>query len=156
MKSLELVPADEVEYVQCENVKPEDIKEILEIYVPQMEGILEAKHGLGLAAPQVGIKKKFFVAQDVNKKGKYDVFFNVLYTGDGSKIKVTEGCLTYPGQEVEMRRYKAIRLIHEVWNGKELKREITRIKGAQAVVYQHETDHCGNGPNRLGQTIFTR
>jgi peptide deformylase len=150
VKSLELVPAEEVEYVKCDDVKPEDMKEILEIFVPQMEGILESHSGLGLAAPQVGIKKKFFIAQDLNKKGKYDLFINPIYTGEGSRIKTTEGCLTYPDKQVEMKRFKSIRLIHYAWDGKNLTKKIDKIKGVESVVYQHETDHL------KGKTLFTK
>ena len=44
-KNLKLVSAEKVEYVTCDNVDPKEVEEIINIYKPQMEGILNAEKG---------------------------------------------------------------------------------------------------------------
>ena len=58
---LELAPPIEVENAVCESVTADEVESILKDMVPDMEKILEETGGVGIAAPQVGIKKKFFV-----------------------------------------------------------------------------------------------
>ncbi|MEY2468059.1 MAG: peptide deformylase [Actinomycetota bacterium] len=94
-------------------------------------------HGLGLAAPQVGVQKRLFV---------YD-----LYDGDGAQIIVNpvlsefsgewtfdEGCLSLPGLYFPITRPKEVHLTGYDLNGNEVSIEADEIL---ARAFQHELDH---------------
>ena len=123
----------------------------MEKYIPDMKAILVETQGLGIAAPQVGIKKKFFVSK--NPEGGFDVYFNAFYTQDASPTTVQEGCLTYgKDNKVVVKRYKAIKLIHDAYDPakKTLTKQFKKVRGTEAIVLQHEADHL------VGVTIFTK
>lgn len=157
MKNIELVDSKDIEYITCEEVTQEEVKDIITYVVPQMEGIVSSLKGYGLAAPQVGIKKKFFIM--MNEKNKYDLYFNAKYFKEGSRYKSTEGCLSYDlGKRYnEVKRYKGIKASYQTLdeNGR-LVNKTEKMKGLRARGFQHETDHCGNGPEALSITIFTK
>jgi len=150
-KDLELVSKSEVEYVICEDVVDEDVMNILNFAVPQMKGIMTAKDGVGIAGPQVGIKKKFNVYNVPGIEG-YNVIFNGKYISEGSRIQMMEGCLSYPGEQNKTKRYKKIKVMYDIWNKKENKLEkvTRRVKGVEAIILQHEIDHL------TGKTIFLK
>ena len=150
-KNLKLVSAKKVEYITCENVSSKEIEEIINIYKPQMEGILESEKGWGLAAPQVGIKKKFFIVRNF-KTLKYDIYFNAFYTKEGSTFKLREKCLTYGDRWAETKRAKSVTMINEVYNAdkKEFSKKRLKVRDKDlSVAIQHEIDHLS------GITIFT-
>lgn len=149
---LTLSPKEEVEGCVCEPVLAGEVEEILEKYIPDMEAILVETQGLGIAAPQVGIKKKFFVTKKPFGEG-FDVYFNAFYTQDASPTTVQEGCLTYgKDNKSTVKRYKAIRLVHDAYDPvkKTLTKQFKKVRGTEAIVLQHEADHL------VGVTIFTK
>lgn len=151
--NLELVDSNEVEGVICENVKNEDVQHILDFYIPQMKGIIKSMNGIGLSAPQVGIKEKFSIYYHPETK-KENIIYNAFYVRDGdSKVKYEEGCLSYGLEKyVLIKRFKKIKLIYEEWNSdtKKLEKKTRRVKGFEAIILQHECDHF------RGKTIFKR
>ena len=153
MKDLQLVPASDVEDIKCDPVKPEEVEEILSLYVPQMEGIVVGAKGWGLAAPQVGIKKQFFIIKNP-ETDKFDTYFNAFYVRESdSKIKVLEGCLSYGiNNRVAVKRFKSVRVISDLWQAekKQFIRSSQRFRQEQAIAFQHEIDHLS------GITIFTK
>lgn len=142
---IKLVDSDYVENTICEDVKNEEVKNLLDIVAPQMEGITKAENGGGLAAIQVGINKKFFVAWNKEQK-KFLSYFNAFYVKNGdTRVKITEGCLSYPGKEqIIIKRYKNIKLIHDAWNEStnKLEKQSKSFGGTSAFILQHEVDHC--------------
>lgn len=149
---LELAPKEEVEGCVCESVLATEVDEILKKYIPDMIALLVAENGLGLAAPQVGIKKKFFIVKKPVGEG-FDVYFNTFYTKEAERVTVQEGCLTYGKDNMtEVKRYKAIKLIHEEYDveKKTFKKAFKKFRGIEAIAIQHESDHC------YGKTIFMK
>jgi peptide deformylase len=149
-KDLKLVDSLEVEHVKCEDVKSSEVQDILNVAVPQMKGIMNAKDGVGIAAIQVGIKKNFSIYK-LPESEKYNVIFNGKYISDGSRIQLSEGCLSYPNDNsTKTKRYKRIKAMYEIWNEKEKKFEkvTRRVKGVEAIILQHEIDHWN------GKTIY--
>lgn len=92
--------------------------------------------GVGLAAPQVGILERFFIAKFDDS---FKAFFNpkILFYGKRTK-KFLEGCLSIPDYYGEVIRPTLIKVKYQ-----NAKREIVyqRLTGLAAMVFQHEFDH---------------
>lgn len=89
-----------------------------------MMRLMRQHHGIGLAAPQVGINARLFVT------GWGEVFCNPRILRAEGSMTVVEGCLSLPGREFEVQRAKHITMA----DGR-------KFSGTQAVVIQHELDH---------------
>ena len=100
--------------------------------------------GIGLAAPQVGINTQVVVigmgnfqtegAEDYNQ-----VFFNpnIISMGD-EKSYMIEGCLSYPGLFVKVKRPNS--MVMEWWTEEDTRCEET-FDGITSRILQHEVDH---------------
>lgn len=98
--------------------------------------------GIGLAAPQVGKLLRVFVVdiEWVRPKSapKGLVFFNPsLELGRGASYAV-EGCLSFPGAQVEVERAPSVRVTALGLDGKEFALD---AEGLLARAIQHEADH---------------
>ncbi len=153
----EIVSADIAESVELEDVNPIEAMRLIEDK-EDLFAFVELMDGLGLSASQLGINKKYFVARDMSTEGNpFKIYFNPKYFQDGStRITFKEGCLTYPGEQFPIKRWKNI-TFH--WFGfdehGEWKKFKKKVKGLNSIVLQHETDHCGNLGNKP-ITIMTR
>jgi len=154
---MELVTPEEVEGIKCIEVIPGECEEILNKIVPEIidlikrvDKINKKSKCLGLAAPQVGIKKKFFVKYIWN--GLYKTYFNGWYINNGSsRVMNKEGCYSYNvGRDYwTAKRWKSIIFFHDVFEEGKLIPHKTKFKGLDGFVIQHECDHL------IGRTIFT-
>ena len=100
--------------------------------------------GLGLAAPQVGVQKRFFV-YDVGD-GPCTLVNPVIADADGEWV-YEEGCLSIPGLYVEIARPKLVHLCGYDLDGNEVSFEADELT---ARLLQHELDHLD------GITMFDR
>ena len=107
-----------------------------------IEAMIEAMYnaeGVGLAAPQVGVPLRLFVA-DVRSEGEFDpvVFINPRLELEGEWTSEEEGCLSIPDVRVQVRRpLKAtIHALDHEGNGFSLTSETLAAR-----VWQHENDH---------------
>jgi peptide deformylase len=91
--------------------------------------------GVGLAAPQVGVQKRFFV-YDTGEDPK--VLINPEITGSDGEWYFEEGCLSIPGQHFEICRPKQIEVTGVDLEGNEVSFEADEFL---ARVIQHELDH---------------
>lgn len=126
-----------------------DLRELVE----QMFALMYANNGVGLAANQVGLPLRLFVANLEGEKGKGEelVFLNpVLSLPRGLESK-EEGCLSLPGVYGEVKRPERIRINAYNLLGEEIDREVA---GLFARVVQHETDHLDGVlfPDRMSET----
>ena len=100
--------------------------------------------GVGLAAPQVGINTQVLVIGMGNfeTEGTEDynqVFFNPnILSTDGEKTYMMEGCLSYPGLFVKVKRPTDI--VMEWWTEEDTRCEET-LSGMTSRILQHEVDH---------------
>lgn len=93
--------------------------------------------GVGLASTQVGLDEQFFVAK--MDDGAFKAFFNPKITKVSKAVKVyTEGCLSIPSYWGEVTRHLWVDVLYQDLSGKVIKE---RLKGLEAHIYQHETDH---------------
>ena len=101
-----------------------------------MHQLMLEKNGVGLAAPQVGINRRFFL---MRVEGKDYVCINPrIIKAHPKSITVKEGCLSFPGLEVPVERPATIKVEYQEQSG--MKRSRT-LKGTLARVFQHELDH---------------
>lgn len=146
----ELSPPEEIEGVICEEVLLEEVEQFLAQSAEMIQFCVE-KGGIGLAAPQIGINKKFFIWQF--KQELFQLAFNPLYFPDGKKtISTIESCLTYgTDKQYYMKRYKRIRAVYYGFSQKDKKLvKISKaMSGTEAIIFQHEMDHL------KGKTIAT-
>lgn len=103
--------------------------------VDQMITLLHEAKGLGLAAPQVGISKRVFVAEVEDRL--HVIVDPTIVKREGEQI-ATEACLSIPGMVADVPR--AMRIVVK---GKNRKGRGIRIdaEGLLARVVQHEVDH---------------
>lgn len=123
--------------IKAEEIKPADIfnSEIQEL-IDQMIDTMIAENGVGLAATQVGVNKRIFVAE--TNKG-IEVFINPVITKTSPKIiDSEEGCLSVPGTFGLVKRHKRVQA-----EGLDRKGNPVKIKtgGLLAIIFQHEIDH---------------
>ncbi len=93
--------------------------------------------GVGLSAVQVGNLIRVFVVQYA---GMQTIVINPTIVKYGKqKVKMEEGCLSFPGKSKKIKRSQEI-LVNYV-DGKGKQHVFMRIKGFEARIFQHEYDH---------------
>jgi peptide deformylase len=97
--------------------------------------------GMGLAANQIGITKRFFAigheSFDVFKKPAI-IYNPVLVNADEEQELGQEGCLSFPGVWVQVNRSRVIMVRYQNNKGEFL---LSRLEGLEARCFQHELDH---------------
>ena len=91
--------------------------------------------GIGLAAPQVGVQKRFFVYDHGDGAG---VILNPRIMESDGEWAYEEGCLSVPGLFWEIVRPKRIHLVGRDLDGNEVSIEADEV---EARLFQHEIDH---------------
>jgi peptide deformylase len=95
--------------------------------------------GMGLAANQVGIPYNVFVIGDpTNEDSVIPVFNPNILSRSGEKYYSEEGCLTYPGLYVKIKRYNVIRTRYTTH---ENITDTIKLSGISSRIFQHEYDH---------------
>ncbi|HUU44012.1 MAG TPA: peptide deformylase [Planctomycetota bacterium] len=121
--------------------KPADAVERLDEVEPAVEEMLRTMYdhkGVGLAATQVGIGKRFFVINITGEPGGERVLINPKIVEGRGEIVQVEGCLSLPGLEVKVPRYEWVKLRAATLDGNEVELE---GDGLFARAVQHEMDH---------------
>ena len=109
----------------------------LRILIQAMYETMEEADGIGLAAPQVGVDKRFFVVglPDGTKKE----FINPQITGTSVETSpYEEGCLSLPNVYHEVIRPSKVIVSAQDMNGNPF---TLKASGLMARVIQHEYDH---------------
>lgn len=97
--------------------------------------------GVGLAAPQVGINRRFFVMTPNKKQREGNVWrcFRPAMLGHGKEQTTDmEGCLSCPDAFLPVTRW---RIIDVQYYDRDRKLVTTTLKGWEARIFQHELDH---------------
>ncbi|MBR1916150.1 MAG: peptide deformylase [Alphaproteobacteria bacterium] len=123
------------------------IDDELRLFLDDMLETMYTDHGVGLAAPQVGVSKRMIVIDAEQKedeeghhqKGNPIALINpeIIYTSEET-IFFCEGCLSIPEQRADVERFQKIKVRYQDTTGavKEIEAE-----DYLAVVLQHEIDH---------------
>lgn len=92
-------------------------------------------NGIGLAANQIGLPYRVFAM----KTNPVIVAFNPRIVDKGSQeTLLEEGCLTFPGLLVKVKRSDIIKVRYAEPNGQI---KTTKFTGLTAHIFQHELDH---------------
>jgi peptide deformylase len=139
--------------VKAKKVKKVD-KKLLSL-IEEMKKTLDATEdpkGVGLAAPQVGVSLRIFIAKPT-ERSKIMVFINPEILKKSSEndyvqrpdkdvsekaLRKLEGCLSLPTIWGPVLRSSSLTLSYTDENGKENKQE---FKGFLSTIVQHEIDH---------------
>lgn len=120
-------PVDEVD---------DDVRRLAE----RMAEVMEQAHGVGLAAPQIGVLRRVLVYR-LSAEDEARVIVNPTLSDLSDETDVdTEGCLSLLGGELQVPVERSLRLVLEGLDGDgdEVRVE---VEGFQARVLQHEVDH---------------
>lgn len=101
----------------------------------EMRLLMIEGQGVGIAANQVGIDLSLAVIEFEDKIFK---IVNPRILKKEGKAKFLEGCLSFPGLEVEINRAKKIWVSYTNEKGEPVDLE---LDGVFSVVFQHEIDH---------------
>ena len=152
-----LVSPDPRLLLKAEQVTVEELPELREI-ASEMAELMYDTQGCGLAAPQIGLSKRFIVVDpdwgiiesedgEPNPPDPHYLVNPVIRRLWGDKETLAEGCLSVPGITVPIERYEfaeveALDLYGEL--------QVFEAEGFAARVLQHEIDHLD------GKTLFER
>ena len=95
--------------------------------------------GIGLSANQVGIMERVFVMYSDVKKGEIISCFNPkIVTQSDNEIVIEEGCLSYPGLWLKVKRPDGIEVEYEDKTGEV---QSKAMFGLECRIFLHEYDH---------------
>lgn len=118
----------------------EDINGELRDFIQRMADLMYKVRGLGLAANQVGLPKRFFIMDISQKDGnpKLEVYINPEILAKEGETEYEEGCLSIPGYYAKVERYAKLHVRALDLDGRPFERE---LEGLSAIAFQHEFDH---------------
>jgi len=103
--------------------------------------LMLAENGIGLAANQVGITKRFFAIghESFDTFQKHAIIWNPQVINSSiEKVIDVEGCLSFKNVFVKVERPKTIEVQYETTQGKT---EFAKLDGMESKCFQHELDH---------------
>ena len=108
--------------------------------VSQMFELMYEARGVGLAANQVDLPFRLFVAnlQSDPEEGEEQVFINPVISRPNGLEEKEEGCLSLPELYGPVKRPETIQVTAYTLRGEEIE---AKLSGFAARVVQHETDH---------------
>jgi len=108
----------------------------LTVLSKRLKMTMKLYNGLGLAANQCGVFERMFVMQH---DGKVLTCINPKIVDESDEVQdIKEGCLSFPGMFLNLKRSKWINAQWTDENGTEYE---AMMEGVPAVVFQHELDH---------------
>lgn len=122
---------------KCIPVEPDEINDEMRRLLNEMFETMNNAQGVGLAAPQVGISKRFFVITVEDNVRR--VFINPQITHTSNDLcDYEEGCLSLPGFEENIKRPSKVTVSALNEFGKPF---LLEADGLLARCIQHENDH---------------
>jgi peptide deformylase len=116
----------------------EQIDEDVAALVARMFELMFESRGVGLAAPQVGITRRLFIASPTCSPDDLEVYINPRITGsEGTQVE-EEGCLSFPDVYHKVKRKMRVTVEATGLDGKLFTRTVEEL---HARIIQHEYDH---------------
>ena len=127
---------DEILSQPCEEIL--EVNEDINQFAHDMTQTMYTCNGIGLAAPQVGRSIRLVVIDCSDDTTGLKHFINPEIIESRGGCQKNEGCLSFPGLELQVPRSEEIAV--KAWDlkGNEF---IYDAKGLEAVCLQHEIDH---------------
>jgi peptide deformylase len=122
-------------------VTAEPVKNVDESVRRLMDDMLETMHaanGIGLAAPQVGDKRRVIVVDEDAEPDPVQMANPELLWVSDEMLNQEEGCLSLPEHYAEVERHNAIHVRYLDYQSEIREREVA---GVLATCIQHEMDH---------------
>jgi len=95
--------------------------------------------GIGLAAPQIGIQARVFVMGHKDNPESAQAFFNPVVIANTDEVEdLEEGCLSFPGIFVNIKRPKKIKAR---WQNSKGEWQESEFDGYNCKCFLHELDH---------------
>jgi len=117
--------------------KPVDkVDDRIRMILDDMIDTMHYAQGVGLAAPQIGMMRRMFVAEP--EEGEIYCFVNPEIITVSGEQECIEGCLSVPGYQGKVIRPEKVRIKGLDYNGEEQEYE---FEGFHANVICHEFDH---------------
>ncbi len=116
----------------------------LQKLIDDMIDTMDANHGVGLAAPQVGQLRRVIVIRmpkedDSEGENEPIVLINPEVVKNDGERHVEEGCLSIPGWRGEVKRSVTVTVKGQDRDGKPVR--LNKITGLLAQALEHEIDH---------------
>jgi|TARA_R110001592_G_scaffold641_1_gene3453 peptide deformylase len=113
----------------------------IEKFERDMTELMHKSNGIGLAANQIGITKRFFAMGsdrfDTFKKSAI-IWNPQIKKFSKEKVFDLEGCLSFPGIWVNVERPKTVEVQYETTQGET---KTARLDAMESKCFQHELDH---------------
>jgi peptide deformylase len=122
--------------LRTKSTEVDKVDDDLRLILDRMMKVMEKANGIGLAANQIGIDKRFFVLDVEGRKLKI-INPEILEFGN-ELIEFEEGCLSIPGVYRNVTRPEKIRVKYMDENN-EVHEEL--LEGLISRAFQHELDH---------------
>lgn len=108
-----------------------------------MVEIMKEQSGVGLAAPQVGVLKRFLVMMDPDTNKVYKMINPKILSRSSETCTMEEGCLSVLGPDNLPVFSKVVRPadVEVEWTDENGKKLQAAMSGVMARIVQHETDH---------------
>lgn len=123
------------------------VDEGLTVLVDRMFELMFEGKGVGLAAPQVGLTVRLFVASPTFEPDDRRVYINPQIIATEGAVESEEGCLSVPGINCNIKRAAVVTVRAMGLSGRTFEET---ADGLAARVIQHENDHLD------GLTIVNR
>ncbi len=143
MRKLHTIP-DETLRTRCEPVK--DIDEGVKSLAEELKDYMLAHRKdkiapVSIAAPQLGESIRiiaFYPNQSFREREGIDILINPEFIKSSKLTIVSESCLSIPGEQFYVRRYKRVKIKGLGLDGKTKSFKATNLL---AQIFQHEIDH---------------
>lgn len=124
----------------AKEVQKEEINDEFRATIAEMKEIMVEANGVGLAAIQVGIQKRFFIMYDNLEDANSEIItiINPEIISEDGQIIDEEGCLSFPGVSAKVNRATTVKIKALNEFGEEI---IIEKHDFLARCIQHEIDH---------------
>lgn len=114
------------------------VEETVAALVRRMAERMFAANGVGLAAPQVGVTVRLFLASPMFLPDDLHIYINPKIVRREGVVSEEEGCLSFPGIFCKVKRAERVTVEALDLDGKPFTQT---VEGLHARIIQHENDH---------------
>lgn len=115
-------------------------RKLIEIFEKMSKIMKTERHGIGIAAPQIGISKNMAIVDLSSRDPKTKAYWisNPKIIAKSEPIMSREGCMSVPNYMGNTKRYNRVRVRWQDFSGAYQEKDFS---GIEAVCFQHEIDH---------------